>query len=653
MEIKEIEIRNFGPYREASADFKSNGDSKLHIIEGPQGAGKTNFLKSLKWCLYGDSYKGGRATYREHYNETAMSEKEEEMYVKIKFKEGGHTYRLRREVDRFNHNSEIANHKATLSAPEERLTDQEKIEDKIEEIIPKQLNQFFFLDGEKIRELVGEESGKDVKEEIETALKHQAIINTQKDLEDFLGDLKEERNNLEEQKDERDNLKEEIKEKSQKKEQKIKERDQAKEDIQEKKETKEEIRERLEELEDEIVEEMNELDEKLTGLRSSKKDELEKLRKSWANLDNKIIENVAKEVEEEIEEEIEETESRIDEIRKHEYFHDLEEEMEATGDCPVCGQPADEIELETYDSADEKLDHYEDKKSRLRSMKKKLDIETDSDKPSKFIVELEDLNARINEKEERREEIKEQLGSNHGGKPISSEKEELQDHLNSVIDKKKELEKKKVRLKDRIEELKKEIDGLRNEKAKKSGDKDLEEIYQKIEIVNQAIDKIKEVRNQHVKQKRKKIKEEMNDVFEKVSRSEFMRKKYDGLAFKGAAGDDNSYVLQLVKSNGEKKKMEYHTPSAGETQITALSFIFGLNQYAKYSTTIVFDTVAGRLDLANSKGQGKFFAQLSEPLILLVTDAELENMGEELKNNIENHYKIKPDDNENSILKKQ
>jgi hypothetical protein len=134
----------------------------------------------------------------------------------------------------------------------------------------------------------------------------------------------------------------------------------------------------------------------------------------------------------------------------------------------------------------------------------------------------------------------------------------------------------------------------------------------------------------------------MNEIFKLVSQSEFIRDRYQGIDFKGDSDSADEYVLQLLKQNGEPKDMTNRPPSAGETQLTALSFVFGLNKYANYSTTIVFDTVAGRLDLANSHAQGEFFNSLDEPIVLLVTDAELYKLADAIDGSIGAHYMLRP-----------
>ena len=101
--------------------------------------------------------------------------------------------------------------------------------------------------------------------------------------------------------------------------------------------------------------------------------------------------------------------------------------------------------------------------------------------------------------------------------------------------------------------------------------------------------------------------------------------------------------------------MTLHEPSAGEAQIVALSFIFGLNSLAEYSATIIFDTVAGRLDLTNTEAQAEFFSSLDEPIVLLVTDSELRDLNESahFKNSIGTHHQIELDDDLNSQISRE
>jgi DNA sulfur modification protein DndD len=54
MRISDIAINNFRIYRgENRIDFENNTDKNIHLIAGKNGFGKTTFLTSLIWVLYG------------------------------------------------------------------------------------------------------------------------------------------------------------------------------------------------------------------------------------------------------------------------------------------------------------------------------------------------------------------------------------------------------------------------------------------------------------------------------------------------------------------------------------------------------------------------------------------------------------------------
>src|SRR5690606_18453865 len=55
MKINSIVLNNFRQYYgTVSIHLDTNGDKNLILIGGRNGYGKTNFLISIVWCLYGD-----------------------------------------------------------------------------------------------------------------------------------------------------------------------------------------------------------------------------------------------------------------------------------------------------------------------------------------------------------------------------------------------------------------------------------------------------------------------------------------------------------------------------------------------------------------------------------------------------------------------
>ncbi|MFN8279007.1 MAG: DNA sulfur modification protein DndD [Saprospiraceae bacterium] len=100
MTIKEIELYNFRIYKgENKIDLTSEGKRNIFIVSGRNGFGKTTFLMSMVWCLYGrnmqevdDLYKkeieeqGGYSKYiASSLNRLARTEEDYNFHVSIKF----------------------------------------------------------------------------------------------------------------------------------------------------------------------------------------------------------------------------------------------------------------------------------------------------------------------------------------------------------------------------------------------------------------------------------------------------------------------------------------------------------------------------------------------------------------------------------------
>lgn len=70
MTIREIELNNFRIYKgKNKIDLSPNGDRNLIIVSGDNGFGKTTFLMSLVWCLYGKNMGKVDELYRKEIDE--------------------------------------------------------------------------------------------------------------------------------------------------------------------------------------------------------------------------------------------------------------------------------------------------------------------------------------------------------------------------------------------------------------------------------------------------------------------------------------------------------------------------------------------------------------------------------------------------------
>lgn len=84
--------------------------------------------------------------------------------------------------------------------------------------------------------------------------------------------------------------------------------------------------------------------------------------------------------------------------------------------------------------------------------------------------------------------------------------------------------------------------------------------------------------------------------------------------------DDFSFALE--DTQGRRPPMQLI--SAGEKQVTALSFILGLNEFSQHEAPILMDTPMGRLDSEHRKNIATVLRDLGRQVILLVTDTDTE-----------------------------
>ena len=646
MDIKSVEFRNFRPYRDTSANFRSDS-GHIHVVEGPQGAGKTSFHRAIQWGLFGGDGPGHN--YNTNWNDDARAEGDKEMHVEIQFLDSGHSYTLLREITSFNPDLERAKEKLHLMTGDETMTG-EDAQEFIHSRIPQELKDFFFLDGEEIQRLIDDEVGKEVKTEIEKVLKHTAILNGQEDLETLLDDrYRDNLDELESEYEERNELLSEITNKNEEKSGIRDDISSLRDDLEDVESNLEKAREMLKERNKEAHDKINDLESDLEDLAKEELDTAKDLQKGWEQLPVEVLSDEIEDLCISLRKEEQKIEQQLEDAQRREIIQELTEDA-ANGPCPICG-----TENCTPDHADHTTDEETasiDLNQRLVQCQQRRETLESIDEFDYSLVPsgLEEDLIEIREGRKKISEERDELMDEYGGQLTDSEKGDLKASVSELESQKEDIEQEIDDKEDDLEEIEREIKKLKAEKKEKAGNSDINRLEEKIEVAEEANESFNRIREAHIQNKRDKIREEMNDVFEMVSQSKFIKARYRGIDFKGDPHDDDEYVLQLVKNNGDRKRMDDHPPSAGETQLTALSFIFGLNKYARYSTTIVFDTVAGRLDLKNSRAQGEFFSSLDESVILLVTDAEYQKLGEKMGEEVGTHHRIEPNEDMDSIL---
>ena len=229
MKLSEIKINNFRQYyKEVNIDLTTNSDENIILIGGRNGYGKTNFLISIVWCLYGRQIEKVDNNFKQEIkkeknydsfmfqslNWTAKKENKDTFSVSLLISE----IELP-ELKKLNSNSErvIITRKFNVSSMSEELmildadSKMEIFDDEVDKInfindyiIPIDAAKFVFFDAEKISEIANlsiKEEGSFINDALGKILGLDTYDTLIEDIEFYINSLKKEgaTKNLQEQ----------------------------------------------------------------------------------------------------------------------------------------------------------------------------------------------------------------------------------------------------------------------------------------------------------------------------------------------------------------------------------------------------------------------------------------------------------------------
>ena len=173
MILHKLTLNNIGLFRgKQTLHLTPNGKGPIILIGGMNGAGKTTLLDAVRLCLYGRRALGNRVSHNEYSDylssmihrgsASVMPLNYAAVSLEFEYAHGGETRQYR--VERaWRHDG--LNHRAvseSLTISENDLLDTEfdadHWQDRIDELIPIGVSQFFFFDGEDIQKLADNSS---------------------------------------------------------------------------------------------------------------------------------------------------------------------------------------------------------------------------------------------------------------------------------------------------------------------------------------------------------------------------------------------------------------------------------------------------------------------------------------------------------------
>ncbi len=194
LKIEKIHLHNFRQFSDDTiVDFSTDENKNITVIHAMNGSGKTTFLQSFYWNLYGElNLPNPTRLINESIFAQMALEESKDVFVEIVATHEGARYEIRRSLMVTKDiNGNMKNSKILLQinyidakGNSQSLDNETKAQDKINGIIPQKLARYFFFDGERIESL-GENTAK-ARKDIANGIKNILNINVFDELKNIL-----------------------------------------------------------------------------------------------------------------------------------------------------------------------------------------------------------------------------------------------------------------------------------------------------------------------------------------------------------------------------------------------------------------------------------------------------------------------------------
>lgn len=162
MLIKKITLENFRQFKDVqSVDFSKDNVKNITIILGENGAGKTTFAQAFRWCLYGKTTFTDSILLNKEISQNLGPNKESFVRVSLELIHNDTKYEITREQKYTTNatgelntpNSSELKIKYRNPQGNTKFVEQKEVDLRIKEILPFELSNYFFFDGERIQNM--------------------------------------------------------------------------------------------------------------------------------------------------------------------------------------------------------------------------------------------------------------------------------------------------------------------------------------------------------------------------------------------------------------------------------------------------------------------------------------------------------------------
>ena len=193
-------------YGEHNLHFSNDPKKNVTVIKGDNGAGKSNILNALTWCLYNEEVHADKKTVSlpsmntEYIAELALNNKEGEASVTLTINVDGEMWEIKRTIigygekdpswtedePKYRFNESFNGLKVIYpSNGDLKIVEGVVAQQLINELLPSALRSFFFIDGEQLREFFKVDASDNLQEAIEKLSQLELVKKTESSLETY------------------------------------------------------------------------------------------------------------------------------------------------------------------------------------------------------------------------------------------------------------------------------------------------------------------------------------------------------------------------------------------------------------------------------------------------------------------------------------
>lgn len=608
--FKRLYLKNWLVYQEEDVAFADFSEGRnLFVFHGMNGFGKTSLLKALQYVFHGEF---SRDEAYKHWNDNAKKAGEGEMIVSLEFVHDGRMCKLTRRAEF----AQWGNTYKHSPMPAELIIDgdnqEAQVKDVIEQIIPKECQQFIFFDGAEITRYAQRQHEDGVKDAIEQILGIPAVRNLRDDLERLVSELEEEQAEIVRKSGKQENLLED----KQQFEDLISEYEEKKKDIQERYRSIQSMLSKLQKEEIEIqalesdMELLREKEERVADYEDQRATIDSQIQTLLADAPLFMLQPALSQIiaEEDAKQSI--SAKKLPTVERKRIIQEVLEE----GVC-ICGRETDtEVtqlletmlgKIETASTSNESILS----RNEINTLSRVVDrVNANSADGEKLLKMRATINTKIVELETDISELREKLEGHQNTNiaDLYQQRRGLEEQRDSARDNLKSYQENIDAKEKQLSEIQRELDRITvSDSAGEGIMATLVDARNMYKAVSQYVNELIELKRQEIQRLTSEI---MLAITNKPD-------EYAGVHVK------QDYTLQVYRH--DDSVVDNERLSAGEKEVLAYSFITALNLSSSNPAPFLMDTPFGHLDSGHRQGLLDSLPRLGVQVFLLATDRDL------------------------------